>query len=72
MCETITISGRKYNIIVPDNWKYDIIIISKLYIVVYHLILMKFCYKDGAFTVDCTMEEMIELSVKHMRGFYEI
>jgi len=26
-----------------------------------------YCYKDGAFTVDCTMEEMIEISVKHMK-----
>jgi len=26
-----------------------------------------YCYKDGDFTVDCTMEEMIEVSVKHMK-----
>lgn len=26
-----------------------------------------YCYKDGSFTFDCTMDEMIEESVKHMR-----
>ena len=26
-----------------------------------------YCYKDGKFTVNCTMEEMIEISVKHMK-----
>ena len=26
-----------------------------------------YCYKDGDFTVDCTMDEMIEISVKHMK-----
>lgn len=26
-----------------------------------------YCYKDGDFTSDCTMEEMIEGSVKHMK-----
>lgn len=26
-----------------------------------------YCYKDGEFTVDCTMKEMIEISVKHMK-----
>jgi len=25
-----------------------------------------YCFKDGKFTIDCTMEEMIEISVKHM------
>ena len=25
-----------------------------------------YCYKDGAFTADCTMEEMIEFCVPHM------
>lgn len=26
-----------------------------------------YCYKDGEFTSDCTMNEMIEISVKHMK-----
>ena len=26
-----------------------------------------YCYKDGGFTADCTMDEMIEISVKHMK-----
>lgn len=26
-----------------------------------------YCYKDGSFVDDCTMEEMIEGSVKHMK-----
>ncbi len=26
-----------------------------------------FCYKDGKFTEDCTMEEMIAISLKHMK-----
>ena len=26
-----------------------------------------YCYKDGSFVNDCTMEEMIEGSVSHMR-----
>lgn len=26
-----------------------------------------YCYKEGAFVDDCTMEEMIEGSVNHMR-----
>lgn len=26
-----------------------------------------YCYKDGNFTVDCSMAEMIEISVKHMK-----
>jgi radical SAM superfamily enzyme len=26
-----------------------------------------YCYKDGDFTSDCTMDEMIEVSVKHMK-----
>lgn len=25
-----------------------------------------YCFKDGAFVDDCTMDEMIEISVKHM------
>ena len=25
-----------------------------------------YCYKDGAFVNDCTMDDMIEVSVKHM------
>ena len=25
-----------------------------------------YCYKDGAFTADCTMDEMIEFCVPHM------
>jgi len=25
-----------------------------------------YCYKDGAFTADCTMDEMIEFCVSHM------
>jgi len=25
-----------------------------------------YCYKDGSFTTDCTMEAMIEVSLKHM------
>jgi len=25
-----------------------------------------YCFKDGKFTSNCTMEEMIEISVKHM------
>ena len=25
-----------------------------------------YCYKDGKFTADCTMEEMIEFCVPHM------
>ncbi len=26
-----------------------------------------YCYQNGQFTSDCTMEEMIEISVKHMK-----
>lgn len=26
-----------------------------------------YCFKDGDFTEDCTMEEMIEVSVNHMQ-----
>lgn len=26
-----------------------------------------YCFKDGDFTTECTMEEMIEVSVKHMQ-----
>jgi hypothetical protein len=28
----------------------------------------KYCYENGAFTADCTMEEMIEFCVPHMAG----
>ena len=27
-----------------------------------------YCYKDGAFVQDCTMEEMIEFCLPHMQG----
>lgn len=27
-----------------------------------------YCYKDGAFTADCTMEEMIDFCAPHMAG----
>jgi len=30
----------------------------------------KYCYEAGAFTVDCSMEEMIEISVSHMADMY--
>ena len=26
----------------------------------------KYCYENGAFTSDCTMEEMIEICIPHM------
>ena len=29
-----------------------------------------YCYKDGAFTEDVTMEEMIDISLKHMKELY--
>ncbi|MFV0419261.1 MAG: zinc ribbon domain-containing protein [Dysgonomonas sp.] len=28
-----------------------------------------YCFKDGAFTADCTMDEMIEISLKHLDEF---
>lgn len=28
-----------------------------------------YCFKDGAYTLDCTMEEMIEISLKHLEEF---
>lgn len=28
----------------------------------------QYCYKDGAFTADCSMDEMIEFCVPHMAG----
>ncbi len=30
-----------------------------------------YCYKDGAFTLDCTMEEMIAISLKHMKEMFK-
>jgi len=30
-----------------------------------------YCYKDGDFTVDVTMEEMIDISLKHMRELFK-
>ena len=30
-----------------------------------------YCYKDGAFTVDVTMDEMIEISLNHMRELFK-
>lgn len=29
-----------------------------------------YCYEDGAFTADCTMEEMIEVSLRHMKEMF--
>jgi len=26
-----------------------------------------YCFKDGQFTLDCTMDEMIEISINHMK-----
>jgi len=28
-----------------------------------------YCFKDGTFTIDCTMDEMIEISIKHLDEF---
>ena len=30
-----------------------------------------YCYKDGAFTVDVTMDEMIDISLNHMRELFK-
>lgn len=30
-----------------------------------------YCYKDGAFTVDVTMDEMIDISMNHMRELFK-
>lgn len=30
-----------------------------------------YCYRDGAFTADCTMDEMIDISLKHMRELFK-
>lgn len=30
-----------------------------------------YCYNDGAFTVDCTMQEMIAISLHHMKEMFE-
>jgi len=30
-----------------------------------------YCYEDGAFTVDVTMDEMIEISLNHMRELFK-
>ena len=30
-----------------------------------------YCYKDGAFTVDVTMEEMIDISLTHMKKIFK-
>lgn len=30
-----------------------------------------YCYKDGAFIVDCTMDEMIDISLQHMREMFK-
>lgn len=30
-----------------------------------------YCYKDGAFTVDCTMQEMISISLVHMKEIFK-
>ncbi|MEG0077297.1 MAG: zinc ribbon domain-containing protein [Anaerorhabdus sp.] len=30
-----------------------------------------YCYEDGRFTVDCTMEEMIDFCLPHMEGMNE-
>lgn len=29
-----------------------------------------YCYKDGGFTVDCTMDEMIGISLQHMQEMF--
>lgn len=31
----------------------------------------KYCYDDGKFTIDCTMDEMIEVCVPHMTASNE-
>lgn len=30
-----------------------------------------YCYKDGVFTINCTMEEMIDISLKHMKELFK-
>jgi len=30
-----------------------------------------YCYKDGTFTADCTMDEMINISLKHMKELFK-
>lgn len=30
-----------------------------------------YCYKEGAFTLDCTMEEMIGISLTHMKEIFK-
>ncbi len=30
-----------------------------------------YCYKDGSFTQDVTMEEMIDISLKHMKEIFK-
>lgn len=30
-----------------------------------------YCYKEGNFTEDVTMDEMIEISLKHMKEFFK-
>lgn len=30
-----------------------------------------YCYKDGDFTADVTMEEMIDISLKHMKELFK-
>ena len=30
-----------------------------------------YCYKDGVFTQDVTMDEMIDISFKHMKEFFK-
>lgn len=30
-----------------------------------------YCYKDGTFTIDCTMQEMIDISLNHMKELFK-
>lgn len=30
-----------------------------------------YCYKNGVFTQDCTMDEMIEISLRHMKELFK-
>lgn len=30
-----------------------------------------YCYKEGAFTTDCTMQEMIDISLNHMKELFK-
>lgn len=30
-----------------------------------------YCYQDGKFTADCTMDEMIAISLKHMKELFK-